>query len=112
MLGSGLVGHPLKTTNTGRPISCTTPDSVAKLQQLVYEDRHQTIQDLADGMEIDYGICQWILTAELCMHHVTIKFVPRILTADQNQQCVNICEELRHIASDDATFLSRVNTGD
>jgi hypothetical protein len=37
---------------------------------------------------------------------------PRILTADQKQQRVNVCEELRQIASDDATFLSRVITGD
>jgi hypothetical protein len=46
------------------------------------------------------------------MHRVTAKFVPRVLKADQNQQRVNICEELRQIASDDATFLSRVITGD
>jgi hypothetical protein len=45
------------------------------------------------------------------MHHVAAKLVPRILTADQKQR-VNICEELRHIASNDAIFLSRVITGD
>jgi hypothetical protein len=38
--------------------------------------------------------------------------LPRILTADQKQQCVNICKELHQIASDDATFLSRVITVD
>jgi hypothetical protein len=53
-----------------------------------------------------------ILTAELGMHRVADKFVPRIQTADQKQQRVSVCEELRHIASDDATFLSRVITGD
>jgi histone-lysine N-methyltransferase SETMAR len=37
---------------------------------------------------------------------------PRILTADQKQQCVNVCKELWQIASDHATFLSRVITGD
>jgi hypothetical protein len=46
------------------------------------------------------------------MHHVTTKFVRRILTADQKQQHVNICKELHEIASDDATFLSRVIAGD
>jgi len=46
------------------------------------------------------------------MHHVAAKFVPRILTADQKQQCVNICTELRHLASNDETFLSRVIIGD
>ena len=46
------------------------------------------------------------------MHRVAAKLVPRILTADQKQQCVNVCTELRQLASDDETFLSRVITGD
>jgi hypothetical protein len=37
-------------------------------------------------MGIDYGTWQWILTAELGMHHVATRFMPRILTADQKQQ--------------------------
>jgi len=46
------------------------------------------------------------------MHPVAAKFVPRILTADQEQQHVNVCTELRQLASDDEMFLSRVITGD
>jgi histone-lysine N-methyltransferase SETMAR len=46
------------------------------------------------------------------MHYITAKFVPRILTADQKKQHVTICEELRQLASEDATFLSRVISGD
>jgi formaldehyde-activating enzyme involved in methanogenesis len=72
-------------------ISCTKYNTVAKPQQLIREDRHRTIQDLADKMGIFYGTCQQILTAELVMHSVAAKFVPRILTADQKQQCFNVC---------------------
>ena len=46
------------------------------------------------------------------MHRFAAKFVPRILTADHKQQRVNVCTELRQLASDDETFLSRVTTGD
>jgi len=46
------------------------------------------------------------------MHHVTAKSVPRILTADQKQQHVNVCTELCQLTSNDAMFLSRVITGD
>jgi len=38
-------------------------------------------------------------------------FVPRILTADQKAQRVEVCMDLRQTASDDPTFLSRVITG-
>ena len=46
------------------------------------------------------------------MHRVAAKLVPRILTADQQQQRVNVCTELCQLASDSETFLSRVITGD
>jgi hypothetical protein len=45
------------------------------------------------------------------MHRVAAKFVARILTADQKQQQVNVCTELRQLASDDETFLSGIITG-
>jgi len=62
-------------------------------------------------VEVGYGTCQRVLTEELGMHPVAAKFVPRILTADQKQQRVNVCTGLRQLASDDETFLSRVITG-
>jgi len=46
------------------------------------------------------------------MHRVAAKFVARILTADQKQQRVNVCTEIRQLAFDDENFLSRVITGD
>jgi hypothetical protein len=36
----------------------------------------------------------------------------QFLTADPKQQQVNVCKELRRIASDDVTFLSSSITGD
>jgi len=46
------------------------------------------------------------------MQRVAAKFVPRILTADRMHQRVSVCTELRQIALDDETFLSRVITGE
>jgi len=99
-------------TNTGRPTSCTTPKTVARIQELICQDRCRTIHDIAEEVEVGYGTCQQVLTEELVIHHVAPKFVPRMLTADQKQQRVNVCTELRQLASDDETFLSRVITGD
>ena len=90
--------------HTGRPTSCTTPETVACIQQLIHQDRHQTIRDIAEEVEVGYGTCQWVLMEELGMHHVTTKFVPRILTADQKQQRVNVCTKLRQLASNDETL--------
>jgi len=98
--------------HAGRPTSCTTPETVARIQELIRQDRHRTIRDIAEEVEVGYGTCQRVLTEELGMHRVAAKFVPRILTADQKQQRVNVCTELRQLASDDETLLSRVITGD
>jgi transposase len=38
--------------HTRRPTSCTTPETVAQIQQLVRQDRCQTIHDIAEEVEI------------------------------------------------------------
>jgi len=72
--------------HTGRPTSCTTPETVARIQELIRQDRRRTICDIAEEVEVGYGTCQQVLMKELGMHRVAAKFVPRILTADQKQQ--------------------------
>ena len=90
--------------HTGRPTSCTTPETVARIQELVRQDRHRTIRDITEEVEVGYGTCQEVLTEELSMHRVAAKFVPRILIADQKQQRVSVCNERRQLASDNETF--------
>jgi len=80
--------------HTGRPRSCTNPETVARIQELLRLDRRRTIHDIAEEMGIGYGTCQRVLTEEYGMHSVAARFVPRILTADEKQQRVNVCTEL------------------
>ena len=98
--------------HTGRLTSCTTPETVAQIKELLCQDRRRTIRNIAEEVEVGYETCQRVLMEELDMPHVAAKFVPRILTADQKQQCINVCTELRQLASDDEMFLSKVITGD
>jgi hypothetical protein len=81
--------------NTGIPTSCTTPETATRIQELVRPDRRRDIHDIAEEVGIGYGTCQRVLTEELDMHRVAAKFVYRILTADQKQQHVNACTELK-----------------
>ena len=97
---------------TGRPTSCTTPETVARIEELIRQDRRRTIRDIAEEVEVGYGTCQRVLTEELGMHRVAAKFVPRILTADQKHPRVKVCTELCQLASNDETFLSWVFSGD
>jgi len=54
--------------HTGRPTSCTTPEAVTRIQELIRQDRRRTIRDIAEEMEVGYGTCQRVLTEELSMH--------------------------------------------
>jgi hypothetical protein len=47
--------------HTQRPTSCTIPETVARIQELIPQDRHQTIHDIAHEVVIGYGTCQQVL---------------------------------------------------
>jgi hypothetical protein len=44
-------------------------ENVEKIRELIHEDCHRTIYELADTTGISYGVCQEILTENLNMHH-------------------------------------------
>lgn len=69
--------------HTRRPVSSTTLDIIAKIQQLICENWCQIIHDLPDEAGIGYGSCKQILTTGLGMHCVTAKVVLNILIANQ-----------------------------
>jgi hypothetical protein len=47
-----------------------------KIRELIHEDNHRTIHELADTVGISYGVCQEILTENLKMRRTATKFVP------------------------------------
>jgi hypothetical protein len=50
--------------HTGRPTSCTTPQTVARIQELVRQDRRRAIHDISEEAGSGYGTCQRVLTKE------------------------------------------------
>ena len=45
------------------------------------------------------------------MRRVASKFVPRLLSVDQNQERLDVCLDLKENAANDPSFLSNVITG-
>jgi hypothetical protein len=88
------------------------PLHVEKIWELIREDCHWTIRELADTVGISYGICQEILTENLNVCRIATKFVPRLLTNVQKQQRINMCLELPEKANKDPAFISRIITAD
>ena len=78
----------------------------------VNQDRRLTIHDLCAEVGIGYGSCQRILTEQLNTHRTAVKFVPRVLTHDQKDSRLAICQELKETVINDPTLLLNVITGD
>jgi len=74
VLKSGRISVENDDENTGRTTSCTTPETVARIQELIRQDRRRTIRDIPEKVEVGYGTCQRVLTGELGTHRLADKF--------------------------------------
>jgi hypothetical protein len=68
----------------GLPDSSKTIENVEKYRELIHEDHHRTIHELADTLGISYGVFQEIFTENLIMGRITVKFLSRLLTTDRS----------------------------
>ena len=94
--------HP----HSGRPSTSHTDENVKKIQEKVNEDRRYTIDEISEATGVSWSSCQRILTVD------SAKFVPRLLTQDQKNTRLTLCQELKNQIESDPNFLSKEITGD
>jgi len=92
---------------SGRTSTSSTPKHVETILRLVHENRRRTNKDIVTIVNVLYGTVQTSLTSDLNMHRVAAKFVPRLLTPEQKERRVAICQELRQRAVGCPSFMSR-----
>ena len=96
---------------SGRPSTATTPSKVTQVWAAVNQDRRRTIHDLCAEVGVGYGSCQRIFTEQLNMHRIAAKFVPSVLTQDQKDSRLAICQELKETVINDPTLVFNVIAG-
>jgi len=57
-------------------------------------------------MGVSWSSCQRILTMDLNMRRVATKSVPRLLTQDQKNNCLTLCQDLKNQIESDPNFLT------
>ena len=92
-----------------RPWTSRTDENIARIRELILEDRRRTIDNLVDLSGVSWSSCQGTLSEELQMKRVAAKYV---LTADQKQSRVDACHELKEHLEIDPDLFSKVITGD
>ena len=92
---------------SGRPSSSTGDDHIEKVHSVIREDRRLTIREVSEEVGICKSSCHTILTEKLKMHRVAAKFVPRLLTEEQKQNCITVSQELLDCSNTDENFLKK-----
>ena len=94
-----------------RPSTSHTVETMARVREIIHADQRLNIREVAEEVRIAFGVYQKILTEDLQMRCVTVKFVPCLLTAEQDDR-LWICTYLRGQAQNDSNLMSSVITDD
>jgi len=92
-----------------QPATSRTEENIAKIHQIVRENRRLTVRSIAEQMNINRETVRKTLTENLDMRKVCAKIVLKELTKEHKQRRVTICQDLLERQDD---ILGHVITGD
>ena len=87
-------------------------DNIEHVKQIVCADRRLMVRTIAKELSINKDTVWSIITENLEMRKVCAKMVPKLLSEDQKQQRVTVCQDIIERLEDDPDLLRRVITGD
>ena len=97
---------------SGRPITAVTQDNIDAVKDLVDEDPHIGIDNIATIVDISHSSVHTILEQHLRLRKISSRWVPHELTQEQRQRRVNMCTENLAKFESGAWRLCDVITGD
>ena len=97
---------------SGWPFITKTADNIGKVKELVQSNHRLTMCMMAEELNIICKLVYIILLEELHMHTVCTKIMPMLLSDDQKQHCVWVCEDMLEQIRADSDFLGCIITGD
>ena len=83
---------------SGRPSTAVTEESVAAVEKIVMEDRHVTIREIAQTMDISSSTAHEILHNRLQLNKLSARWVPCLLEPELKHNRVEACRELLEIS--------------
>ena len=95
-----------------RPSTSRNDNVINQVQTLLMQDRHITVQELADEVRVSIGSIHTILTADLGLRRVSAKFMPKLLMMEEKKLCLEIAQDMLDCVESDSNFLNTVITGD
>ena len=94
----------------GRPNKMITTEMVKKIHNMVLDDRRLKVRELAVMVGISKSAVHRILTENLDMEKLCVRWVPRLLTMEQKQRREDVSIEcLAIFHNDTADFFASVH---
>ena len=85
---------------------------MAEMWEAILEDWQQMFYNICNVVGLLYGMCKQTLLESLSMWHNAVKFVPRLMSSDQNEYHIAVCTELKEQAENDPSFITNIIIGD
>jgi AraC-like DNA-binding protein len=107
-------GHTLADIDqrSGRSSTSLNANVIENVRSLILEDRRLTIREIADEVGISTGSAHSILTEDLHVCNVVAKFVPKLLSQEQQQLRLEVARDMLEFTNQDPEFLKTMITGD
>ncbi|KAL4113550.1 hypothetical protein QTP88_017159 [Uroleucon formosanum] len=96
----------------GRPSTSKTNDTITLVRDKIISDRRLTVREVTNEVGISIGTCHSILSDELGMKRVSAKLVPKLLTEEQMEHCIEVCLDLKNRVSNDPSFIKSIISSD
>ena len=87
---------------SGRPSTSRMADNIGCVKQMVRADRPLTVRMIVEELSINKDTVWSIITENLEMRKVCAKMVPKLLSEDQKQQRVTVCQDIIEHLEDDS----------
>ena len=78
---------------------------------MILDNRRITIREVANDVDISFGLCQSIFTDVLDVKRAAEKIVPKLRNFEQKQRRMDIAQEILITFNDDPDSLKNVITG-
>jgi hypothetical protein len=95
-----------------KPSTSRNANVIENVHSLILEDHHLTIREIAVEVGISTGSAHSVLTEGLHMCREMAKFVPMLLSQEQQQLCLEVTWDMLECTNGDLEFLKILITGD
>ena len=97
---------------SGRPSTSSTEVNIDKVKEMVIENRHFSLREIAAELTVSHESIRTILRDCLGMKRVAARLVPKDLNFLQKLNRVKVAEDMLERVNSDPTFIKRIITGD